>query len=147
MAGVILTTGSRSWSDLDVLDSALTNAVLDLKHAGHTEIIVRQGGQGNSRIFGADYYVREWVLLAQENSWPQGIDLELSTVYAQWSKYGRGAGMIRNREMVDNGLDIGLVFWDGKSPGTKQCMEYMKQQGHSPRIFRSDDAPDTISSD
>lgn len=43
---------------------------------------------------------------------------------ADWTKYGKSAGMIRNKQMGDfaDGL---LAFWDGKSRGTKQMIEYM----------------------
>lgn len=43
---------------------------------------------------------------------------------ANWNQYGKSAGMIRNKQMGDfaDGL---LAFWDGKSRGTKQMIEYM----------------------
>ena len=47
---------------------------------------------------------------------------------AQWDKYGRAAGMIRNKEMGDY-ADYLIAFWDGKSVGTKNMIEYMKAQG------------------
>lgn len=44
---------------------------------------------------------------------------------ADWNKHGKSAGMIRNKQMGDfaDGL---LAFWDGKSRGTKQMIEYMQ---------------------
>ena len=36
---------------------------------------------------------------------------------ADWARYGRGAGPIRNRRMVEN-ADIIICFWDKKSKGT-----------------------------
>ena len=45
-----------------------------------------------------------------------------------WNKHGKSAGMIRNKQMGDfaDGL---LAFWDGKSRGTKQMIEYMHSLG------------------
>jgi hypothetical protein len=68
----------------------------------------------------------------------KGIDRYIKDVYAkmdvitrtpEYSKYrGRSAPIIRNKEMVDLG-DVVIGIWDGKSPGTKQCMEYTLQKG------------------
>ncbi len=44
---------------------------------------------------------------------------------ANWSKYGRSAGMIRNREMAER-ADILLAIWDGFSPGTAGMIEIMR---------------------
>lgn len=44
---------------------------------------------------------------------------------ADWTKYGRAAGPIRNREMALYG-DIALVIWDGISPGSKNMINTMK---------------------
>lgn len=41
---------------------------------------------------------------------------------AKWSEYGRCAGVLRNREIVENS-DIIIVFWDGKSKGTKNLID------------------------
>lgn len=41
---------------------------------------------------------------------------------ADWKKYGRKAGPIRNEEMAKH-ADACIVFWDGKSKGTKNMIE------------------------
>lgn len=43
----------------------------------------------------------------------------------QWKRYGRGAGLIRNVEMVDI-ANMVIAIWDGKSKGTKHTIEYAK---------------------
>ena len=47
---------------------------------------------------------------------------------AMWKKYGRAAGPIRNREMV-NTCDVVICFWDGKSKGTGSLIRYAKNMG------------------
>lgn len=44
---------------------------------------------------------------------------------ADWNQHGKAAGFIRNKQMGDfaDGL---LAFWDGKSRGTAQMIEYMQ---------------------
>jgi hypothetical protein len=44
-----------------------------------------------------------------------GIDLVVHP--AEWDKYGKRAGMVRNQLIVDD-CDKALVFWDYRSPGT-----------------------------
>ena len=43
---------------------------------------------------------------------------------ADWDKYGKSAGHIRNAVMADVG-DTLIAFWDGKSPGTKDMIQKM----------------------
>ena len=45
---------------------------------------------------------------------------------ADWGKYGKGAGFIRNEQM-GNYADYLIAFWDGKSRGTFHMIEYMKK--------------------
>ena len=47
---------------------------------------------------------------------------------ADWGKYGKRAGFIRNEEMGQfaDGL---LAFWDSQSRGTKHMIDYMKRLG------------------
>ena len=40
-----------------------------------------------------------------------------------WKRYGKGAGLIRNKKMVDI-CDRIICFWDGKSRGTRSTIEY-----------------------
>lgn len=47
---------------------------------------------------------------------------------ANWDKYGRSAGFIRNKEMA-NRAHMLVAFWDGKSPGTKHMIELAKDNG------------------
>jgi len=47
---------------------------------------------------------------------------------AEWWKYGKGAGHIRNRDVVDD-CDKLQAFWDGTSPGTKSIIALAKKAG------------------
>ena len=44
----------------------------------------------------------------------------------EWSRYGKGAGIIRNKEIIKN-ADMIIAFWDGISPGTKHSIERAKK--------------------
>ena len=47
---------------------------------------------------------------------------------AEWGKFGSAAGPIRNKKMAQN-ADAVIVFWDGKSPGTKNMIKNAKAEG------------------
>lgn len=47
---------------------------------------------------------------------------------ANWDKYGKSAGYLRNQEMA-NYADVLIAFWDEKSKGTKHMIDIAKKQG------------------
>jgi hypothetical protein len=56
--------------------------------------------------------------------WAQQNDIPIKRMPADWSK-GRGAGHIRNAEMAKY-ADIGIILWDGVSPGTRGMINQMQ---------------------
>lgn len=52
---------------------------------------------------------------------------------AQWDRYGRAAGMVRNQQMAWYGTHL-IAFWDGQSPGTKHMIETAKRDGLAVRV-------------
>ena len=46
---------------------------------------------------------------------------------ANWDKYGKRAGYLRNQEMA-NYADVLIAFWDEKSKGTKHMIDIAKKQ-------------------
>lgn len=67
---------------------------------------------------GVDYWAE---LQAQEAGFKMDI------MHAQWSMYGKIAGMLRNQDLVDS-CDKVYIFWDGKSPGSRHLIKYCKKQ-------------------
>lgn len=45
---------------------------------------------------------------------------------ADWDKYGKSAGIRRNKQMAEI-ADVLVAFWDGKSRGTKNMIEQMRR--------------------
>lgn len=66
---------------------------------------------------GADQFAREYAQL-------NGIDLKVHA--ANWKKYKRAAGYIRN-EFIIHDSDVVLAFWDGLSPGTKDSIGWARK--------------------
>lgn len=54
---------------------------------------------------------------------------------AQWDKYGKRAGMLRNQEMLE-AADAVVAFWDGQSNGTQNMIEIAKKAGVPVRVVR-----------
>ena len=53
-------------------------------------------------------------------------DIPVAEFPADWEVYGKRAGPVRNAQMGDY-ADMALIFWDGKSRGTKNMIDYMKK--------------------
>jgi hypothetical protein len=49
--------------------------------------------------------------------------------FADWAKYGKSAGPIRNHEMIDYGAELLIAFPDDESRGTKDCAIYAHSKG------------------
>lgn len=60
----------------------------------------------------------------------------LSVYPANWEKYGKKAGYIRNIEMAKN-ADALIAVWDGKSKGTAHMIDIAKQYGLLTYIIRT----------
>jgi len=59
---------------------------------------------------------------------------------AEWKKYGKGAGPIRNKKMIDEKKpDIGIFFLAKGSKGTLQCLNYAKGKIKSIYVYEIKD--------
>lgn len=64
---------------------------------------------------------------------------------AQWKRFGKKAGVLRNIQMADN-LDVLLAFWDGHSRGTHQMIYETRRRGKTVVIVREDGSTTTYNS-
>lgn len=58
--------------------------------------------------------------------WARCNGIDVAEFPADWGKYGNRAGPVRNGEMADY-ADSLIVFWDGKSRGTKNMITQMEK--------------------
>lgn len=56
---------------------------------------------------------------------------------ADWGKYGKSAGVLRNKQMAEYADGL-IAFWDGKSRGTANMIETAKGLGLRVRVARYD---------
>lgn len=59
---------------------------------------------------------------------------------ANWSRYGRSAGYIRNQEMADYVGPSGMLVavWDGQSRGTQHMIDIARRTGMQVRVVLHD---------
>ena len=55
-------------------------------------------------------------------------ELKVIEMPADWKKYGKSAGYKRNMEMAQI-ADCSIIFWDGKSPGSRHMINISKNMG------------------
>jgi len=104
----IIIAGSRDFSDRELMTKTLDSLITDKKDI---KII-----HGDAR--GADKMAGEY---AKVNNIPY------EAYPADWDKYKKAAGPIRNREMSKVGNEL-VAFWDGISPGTKNMINVMEKK-------------------
>lgn len=100
----LLIAGSRTFNNYDLLSKTLSKVKSEI-----IEII-----SGTAR--GADRLGERY---AQEHNIP------IKRFPADWDKYGKYAGIKRNKEMAEY-TDKAIIFWDGISRGTKNMIDEMK---------------------
>lgn len=83
------------------------------------EIVIVSGGASGADAIGEQY--------AKENGF------KVEKYPADWKKYGRAAGPIRNKQMAEIS-DYVICFWDNKSKGTKSMIEYAKELNRRVKI-------------
>lgn len=60
--------------------------------------------------------------------------IELIEIKPDYKRYGKAAPLIRNREIVKM-VDKVLIFWDGKSKGSKFVIDECEKTGKEYKLF------------
>jgi hypothetical protein len=112
----ILVTGSRTWYDRDIIYRELVKYPKD-------SILI----QGVAK--GADSIARDIALK---------LGMEVWDYPAEWDKYGKSAGPIRNRQMLDQNPDLVLAFHKNieESKGTKDCVNEATKRGIPVKLIK-----------
>lgn len=94
--------GSRTFKNYSLLRETLDN------YYPQISLIVSGGARGADSL--GEKYAKE-----------EGIQTLIFK--PEWDKYGKSAGMIRNKYIIDN-ADLVVAYWDGLSKGTKDSIDY-----------------------
>jgi hypothetical protein len=76
--------------------------------------------------------------LGEEFAERNGLPLERYP--ADWERLGRGAGYSRNHQMCQI-ADAALFFWNGRSKGTKHCIEEAHKARLTTMVVYYDEVP------
>jgi len=112
----IIVAGGRDFSDYTLLKEKLDDVI---KFLGDFELIC--GMASGADMLGWDY--------AKFNN------LHISEFPADWDGKGKAAGYIRNEDMAKY-ADACIVFWDGKSKGSKHMIDLAEKHGLSLAIIK-----------
>ena len=103
----VIIAGGRSFSDYNLL-----REVCDHMLQNQVEVEIVSGKARGADSLGEKY--------AKEKNYT------IKEFPADWEKYKKSAGYIRNKEMAQY-ADAAIVFWDGKSKGSKHMIELSQE--------------------
>lgn len=114
----VICCGDRDWDDFDTVYNTLKRIQRD------DIVIVHGAARGADRM---SYVVAE------------GLEMSVEAYPANWVKYGKSAGPIRNQKMLDTGIDLVIAFHDdiSRSKGTKDMIEKAIRSGVPVQIIGS----------
>ena len=118
----LVVAGSRNFKDYDRLAREVDGFIRKL-HTDKQVIIVSGTADGADQL--GEQYARNHGLQVEE--FP-----------AHWDLFGRAAGPKRNMEMAQF-ADAVIVFWDGKSAGTRNMIECAKAEGLPCKVIEYQD--------
>ena len=104
----VIIAGGRDFNNYELLKERC-----DYFLQNQTDIEIVSGNANGADKLGEQYAIEK--------------NYSLKIFKAEWDKYGKSAGMIRNTEMSNYG-DTLIAFWDGKSKGTASMIALAKRQ-------------------
>lgn len=110
----VAVVGSRGFRDFELMRATLDQLEID-------EII--SGGAA-----GADKLAEQYAALS---------DIPTTIFYPDWARNGRGAGFIRNINIID-AADRVVAFWNGFSKGTEHSINYARTKNKQVDIILYD---------
>lgn len=105
----IAIVGGRDFSDYTLLKESIS-AYISI-YSGIPDNIVSGGAKGADTL--AAQFATE-------------MDIPLLVFKPDYQKYGRGATLVRNTQIIEN-ADVVFAFWDGQSKGTKDSITKAKK--------------------
>jgi hypothetical protein len=109
---IIAVIGSRMFNDYEYLKEKM-------KLFPDITKIVSGGAIGTDKL--AEKYAEEF-------------NLEIEIILPDWKKQGKAAGVFRNKIIVDK-VDLVVAFWDEKSAGTRNSINYAKKMDKKVSTF------------
>lgn len=109
----LLVTGGRTWDDTPVIEHALAAILV---HHPEGVLLVHGACPRGADAITAAYAVRTLGYRVEQHP-------------ADWHRYGRAAGQLRNAKMIAQGADGCIAFLRGASPGTMAAIRLARAAG------------------
>jgi|SRR5215831_5934683 len=114
----ILVCGSRHFWDTKLFDEVLNYYWYPVRAI---DVIIHGGAQGADTL--ADL-------------WAESKGIYIEEYRAQWEKYGKAAGLIRNKQMLDEGKpDMVIAFLAPDSRGTANMIKQATEAGVEVKVI------------
>lgn len=134
----VIIAGSRDFGDFAILEKECCKVFKSLSDDGHLSGHVKEDCSNMEIISGtargADKLGEAFALK---------YNIKVKRFPAQWNRYGKKAGYVRNKIMADyaakSGLAVLIAFWDGKSKGTKNMIDLAKKNNLKIFVINVDD--------
>lgn len=125
----VLVCGSRRWTDRWIIGTVL-NGFLEEAIINFGSLVVIEGCSGGADMFAHHFYDGPCESpTGGSHAGHQNVKHEHYP--ADWQRYGKRAGYIRNQRMLDEGKPQVVVAFrsEGKSPGTDMMVELARKAG------------------
>ena len=114
----VIVAGSRNFNNYKLLESEIVKFI---KPVGLNEVEIVSGTARGADKLGEKFAKEKGCVLQQ--------------FLADWNTYGKSAGYRRNADMAKY-ADACVVFWDGKSKGTKHMIDLAKKSNIELKVIR-----------
>ena len=101
--------GTRTFNNFELFENYINNFISEKDYTINN--IISGGAYGADKL--AEIYAKKY-------------GYKMIIHYPEWDKYGKSAGYIRNK-LIINDSDIIIAFWDNKSKGTKLSIDLAKK--------------------
>lgn len=135
----VLITGSRNWSNTDKIREVFD--WLNEKVTGNPYTIDRHKAKSVVIVSGNCPTGADW--MCERLAFDYGFTVERHP--AEWKRWGKQAGFMRNEQMVARGADICFAFIKDKSKGATHCSEFARNAGIPTVVYRM--TGDTVDDD
>jgi YspA, cpYpsA-related SLOG family len=126
----VLITGSRDWNNPELIRRAFD--WINEKMTGDPYTLDRDKARGVTIVSGNCPSGADW--MCERVAFDYGFTVERHP--AQWRRYGRRAGLLRNEQMVARGADICFAFIKDMSKGATHCSEAARDAGIPTVVYR-----------
>lgn len=124
----IAVVGSREFGNMKFAEKMIMHIFTkEMDYRSDTPILISGGARGIDKL--AEKVVND---INTHMAYSYKIDKVI--FQADWDKYGKSAGFIRNKLIIDE-ADFVLAFWDGESKGTWHSIDLARKAGKSINIY------------